>query len=66
MGKVVSIDKYRIMKEIRSLQESLTARIEYCERNGYVWIDHYTIRQTHEKIGELKRKLEDTGDEGSS
>ena len=66
MGKVVSLEKYRIIKQIRNLQEDLSARIDYCEKNGYVWIDHYTIREAHNKICELKKMLEDVSDERPS
>ena len=67
MAKVYDIDEYRIRKELRCVQENLDSRMKYCSMYGYVWVDHYSIRQMHEKISELVEQLKErTKNEKSS
>lgn len=63
MGKVYSIESYRLKREIKDLEEKLSKRIQYCEKNGYMWLDHYTIKDMHECINDLYDRLKRIDDE---
>lgn len=63
MGKVYLLEEYRLKKELKALRAQLTKRIEYCDKNGYLWLDHYTIKQLHDDIGSVIDKIKSIKDE---
>lgn len=65
MAKVYSIETQRVKRQIKDLEEKLSSRIRYCEKNGYIWLDHYTIKEMHESIGKLQDRLGEIEDERS-
>ena len=66
MGKVFSLETMRLKRQLKELKEELSNRIKYCEKNGYIWLDHYTIKDLHQKITELNQQLEEDTNEKSS
>lgn len=66
MGKVYSLEEYRLKRDLKELRAMLTKRIEYCEKNGYLWLDHYTIKNLHEQIGSIVDKIKRMRDERPS
>jgi hypothetical protein len=66
MAKIYSFEEYKIRRLIRENQEDLLSKIDYCDRNGYLWTDHYSIKMIGDRIEELKKMLEDLKNEKSS
>lgn len=58
MAKIYSYEEYRLRKLIKELQIDLSHKLEYCEKNGYLWIDHYTIKNISDSINHLMDQLE--------
>lgn len=66
MAKIYSFEEYKIRRLIRQNQEDLLSKIEYCDKNGYLWTDHYSIKMIGERISELMVMLENLKNEKSS
>lgn len=58
MAKIYSFEEYKLRRLIRELRHDLCLKIEYCDRNGYLWVDHYTIKNLSERIDHLINELE--------
>jgi nuclear transport factor 2 (NTF2) superfamily protein len=65
MGKLYILSEYKLKKELKDLKKQLATRLEYCDKNGYNWFDHYSIRELHFKINGLKKRIKNE-QEGSS
>ena len=63
MGKVYSFEKIKLERRLNNLQDALAEKLRYCEKNGYIWSDHYIIREIHEQIKGVKRQLRDDYEE---
>lgn len=63
MGKVYFFETLKLRRQLRELQQILADRIKYCEKNGYIWLDHYTIKDLHEQIKDIKAQLGDDYEE---
>jgi hypothetical protein len=66
MAKIYSFEEYRIKRLIRDNQEDLLSKIDYCDKHGYLWTDHFSIKMIGERIEELKKMLENLKDEKPS
>lgn len=63
-AKIYNIEVYRLKRELKDLELHLVAKIESCEKYGYNWLDHYTLRDLNYKILVLKARIKD--DQGPS
>jgi hypothetical protein len=59
MGVVYCIKRCRLLRDLKMLREQLTSKIEYCERHGYLYVDHYSIRDVSAKIDSILEQLKD-------
>jgi hypothetical protein len=66
MAKIYSFEEYKIRRLIRQNQEDLLSKIESCDKHGYLWTDHFSIKQIGDRIEELTTMLEDLKNEKSS
>lgn len=57
MAIVYCIKRCRLLRELKHLREELTRKIEYCEKYGYLYVDHYSIRDISSRIDEVLEKL---------
>lgn len=66
MAKIYSFEEYKLKRLIKQNQEDLLSKIDFCDKNGYLWTDHFSIKMIGERIDELKKMLENLKNEKSS
>ena len=59
MAKIYSLSIYRLKKELKDLRLELDICMKHGETVGFGWIDHYTIKELHNKIEIVKQKIQD-------
>lgn len=59
MAKVYNLEEYRLKRELREARKDLRSKIEYCDKFGYLWVDHYTIKELHDRISLIVEKIKD-------
>lgn len=57
MAKIYSFEKYKLRRKLRDLKDDLKLKKEYCDKNGYMWMDHYTMQQLCRDIFDLEEKI---------
>lgn len=56
-AKIYDMRIYRLKKELKDLELHLASKVESCEKHGYNYLDHYTLRDLNYRILVLKERI---------
>lgn len=57
MAKVYDYARFKILREIKDLENFVRTKYEESKKTEYMWFDHYSVSYTRMRIDELYRQL---------
>jgi hypothetical protein len=63
MAKVYDYTRFKILREIRDLEEFVRQKYESSKNaSEFVWFDHYSVAHARARVEQLRKQLEELDD----
>ncbi len=66
MAKIYDYTRFKILREIKDLENFVRLKYEQAKKNEFMWFDHYTVTNARSRVDELKKELEALNDSSIS
>lgn len=66
MAKVYDYTRFKILREIRDLENFVRQKYDEAKTTEFMWFDHYSVTHARSRVDQLRKELEALNDSSVS